>query len=273
MSQPKRTYYVPKQSATIGHHIPFGQGYGVHHGQRPGAGQNNGHVNAKHANGFMTNQIGEEVDFYIEEMSVDFAMGGKSAQSRRVREFFPRNFVQPSLMITGTAPSSYEFNRLAAFVRGTHLYAVSGRELRAAGVAYRTVKDKTGITPLNTVRLHIESGGRNTRRNHKGRHRPWIVEGYVKNMQAGAEKENHAPQFSFEFVVANTISGAIYKDSAVQARRILPWMDIFVGRSRHAFIEAPSPKAPDFQPGDSGPSQVDRPGDGAADYDKGDLPG
>lgn len=177
------------------------------------------------------NVLGEYIDFYIEDIQADFSMAGSTGQSRTLRQFFPHNFVQPSIVVSGTQPNSHQYNRLAAFIRVTQHLSLSGLRLGNDNKPVRTATDAQGnVFIKETVRLLISNGTKDYNvihgRNVKGIHKPWRLEGYIKSMQAGAEHFQQAPQYQFEFLVAKSQSG-IWKDHAVLGDQIRSWTEIF----------------------------------------------
>jgi len=204
---------------------------------------------ARHSgNAVFVNQLGEKITFYVEEISVDFAMSGSTAQSRKLRQFFPHSIVQPSVRVTGIAPNSYEYNRLAAFVRLSHRYTLMGRSLRTMHVPFRNVLDANGETyAIPTIQFALSNATNivtvSQGRNVKGRHKPWRLEGYVKSMKAGAERFQQAPAFQFDFVVAESLQGpnlGIWNDHAVLGSQIASWAQIFRKRGENGFIRNPN---------------------------------
>jgi hypothetical protein len=204
---------------------PIDQGYAV---KMPGVDPRN-----KSANGRMTNQLGEEIDFYIEEIETNFAMSGTTAQSRNVRQFMPHNVVQPAIKVKGRAPDNHQYNRLASFVRSSHYHALHyGEDTR------KTITTSGKKVKTETVRLWIKNGqtpevwnGNGNRKSVKGIHVPWLVEGYIKSISAGGERFNFQPEFEFEFYVAESIfkqgeqNLGMWEDTRVYGAELKPWLD------------------------------------------------
>lgn len=206
---------------------PIKRGYGVSDPDINPAG--------REANGRMLNQKNEKIDFWVEEIEANFAMTGSTAQSRNVRQFMPHNVVQPTIIVTGRAPNNFQYNRLASFVRASHYNAFhTGEQLReeftAGGQRVR----------VETVRLLIRNGElpkvwngttAGAGKRVKGVHVPWLVEGYIKSMRAGGERFNPAPQFQFEFFVAEStfkqgnINLGMWEDVRVYGSELKPWLD------------------------------------------------
>lgn len=212
------------------------------------------------ANGILTNQLGQQVRIWIDEMEADFGVGGSTSQSQKVRQFFPRNFVQPSIRVTCTFPSQFHYNTFASFVRSSHIYALSGLELKDQGINVRKRRAASGGSyALTTVKFWIKGaynqGGKGSfkgSKTSKGGHTPWLLEGYIKSIQAGAVKFEQAPQLIFEFTIAesrDTKKLGIWNDEAVRGSEIRPWLDIFRSRPYNDFVDrAGRPKVSKGQP-------------------------
>jgi hypothetical protein len=65
------------------------------------------------------------IELWITQAQISFQMGGSTGQSKRLREFFPRNLVQPVWTIQGIVPNSYQLQRLGEFIRSTHFDALN----------------------------------------------------------------------------------------------------------------------------------------------------
>jgi hypothetical protein len=195
----------------------------------------------RQANARMTNQKGEDIDFWVEEITANFAMTGSTAQSRNVRQFIPHNVVQPTITVSGRAPNQFQYNRMASFVRASHYTALhQGEQIRETITpGGKKIKSETvrllvrnGSQPgvWNAQRTKKRDGDRRGKR-VKGIHVPWLVEGYIKSMKAGGERFNPAPQFQFEFFVAEStfkqgnINMGMWEDVRVYGSELKPWLD------------------------------------------------
>lgn len=253
-----------RSGKTFGPNLPLNRGYGVKAFNKNKQARNQ-------QNGRLINVKGEYIDFYIEEIEANFQMGGSTAQSQKKRQFFARNFMMPSVTIRGRAPNSFQYNRLASFVRVGHIAALSTKKLKKQGIPLRTITDsKTGEQEvLPTLRLIVRDGARTgkqknkypyTGRTVKGRHQAWKLEGYVKMMPAGARRHDPAPAFEFEFMVAESQrtqdapNVGIWRDHAVAGNAILPWIDIFSKAGEKGFVRRGSQVSPGLK-GEDGISQ------------------
>lgn len=190
-------------------------------------------------NGRFVNQKNEFIDFWVEDAVTNFALTGITAQSRNVRQFMPHNVVQPGITIKGRAPNYFQYNRLASFIRSSHWNAINEEEL----TKIRKTSTNTG-SQINArmIRFVLRNGvlknfpynGRHV----KGEHRPWVLEGYVKSIQAGGRRFNPAPEFEFEFIVCsskNSENIGMWEDTLIAGRELMPWLD-WIKRSSGGFV-------------------------------------
>lgn len=212
----------------------------------------------KGANGRLINVLGDYVDFYIEEIEADFQMEGTTAQSQRLRQFFPHNFAQTTLTVRGRAPNSFQYNRLSAFVRASHQFAMRGREMPSyanTDVLRYIVHPKTGEQYVQpTMRLVIRNsdagpypynGNPKTgtgSKTVKGKHQKWRLEGYIKKIPAGAQHHDPAPAFEFDFTISESEhhgNTGIWKDDAVFGSQLKSWTKVFRSQGKESFIKDP----------------------------------
>lgn len=197
-------------------------------------------------NGRWVNQANEKIDFWIEDITATFGMTGSKAQSRSVREFMPHNVNQPAITVKGRAANSFQYNRMASFVRTSHWNSLNLDQL---GDATRQIllgeKGETRVN-ANTIRFILRARPEGMKvpwkgRNVKGSHVPWVLEGYVKGFKAGAERFEVAPQFEFEYFVSAS-QGAeggkeigIWNDIQVLGRELQPWTD-WISKGKNNFV-------------------------------------
>jgi hypothetical protein len=215
---------APKQGAIYGLHQPYDQGYSARHRD----------INPREykasRNARFVNQIGQDIWFWVDDFEADFEITGSTAQSRRTRQFYPHNMAQPSVVISGVAPSNLFYNELANFVRAAQYYSVT-----------RAAADPTMTFYMYTRHQHNAPA----RRRHLG----WTLKGYVKNMRAGGEKEKFAYPFQFEFIIASVEThggNTLFDDDLVTGRKILSWMDVFKSAGSKGWVKDPTP-APQSQ--------------------------
>ena len=176
------------------------------------------------------------LNLWVEEASIDFSMTGSTGQSRWKREFYPHSFDQPILKMAGIMPNQREYNKLAAFVRESHSEALNvngdirpqSNASEKSNIYYKHYGDDATI-PLPTVTLIMNPRSVEGRpRNQKGGRKGMQLEGYIKSIAAGGTKFNFAPQFSIEFVIAQSDgSKGIFGDNLSSGSKITDWMTLF----------------------------------------------
>lgn len=144
------------------------------------------------ASGYFLRPNGALINLWITDIQASFAVSGQAAQSRMLRQFYPRSFSSVTLSITGNVPNTQEYNRLALFVR-EHQY------LALQGLNGGSTIDQTIVFALND---QTPSSWPANPHNVKGAHVPWHLRGYVKSMAAGAVRHEVAPEFTVDFLVA-----------------------------------------------------------------------
>ena len=180
--------------------------------------------------------FGTELKMWVSDVQMDFSMTGSTGQSRYRKQYYPKSFNQPTIIVKGQMPNQFEYNRLAAFVRECHLEALTkNRFLYSKHRTDPRKAIKTSNTVLQVVTLLIKSSPprmgplNKTRRNVKGAHRAMILNGYIKNIAAGAAKFSFAPEFQFEFVIASSYldknTTGIYDDVLVDGSQLENWND------------------------------------------------
>ena len=207
------------------------------------------------ANGWLTHGD-SEVELWVFDVTVGFALEGETAQSARTRTYFAHNASQPSIMVSSQFPSQKEYADVAEFVRSTHL---------DMGSKY-------------LPKLEITAGAPNGSRGHRnnkygGVHKPLSAWGYVRNIKRSHQRHQYAPTMVFEFVVQRWEQGwdagdkVGWGDGAAEIRRLKSWHDIVEGILRNtggaAYEADPDADAytpvPDRPPTAPGPNGQERP--------------
>jgi hypothetical protein len=190
------------------------------------------------ANARFINQNQEQLPLYVTEVELNLEMAGDIAQSLNVRQFFPSNLVQPSILISGIMPSSYHYNNLANFVALTHRLAVS------------TSSDED---PLMTFELtdpqdiELKDFPYEGRQITKGIRPPIEIKGYIQGAQAGGKKENHAPEWQITMMVAQMVKGP-WTEEPYEASDLPTWAEMFLERDEKDFIQPPGQREPGKKP-------------------------
>jgi hypothetical protein len=232
--QPQVRRYATIQIPGIyGNHVPYDRGQNVKTPDvEPGKGKHGNTWNAS-----LIGPTGDAIALWVYEIEVGFELGGSTAQSRRLRQFFPHSFSQVKMQVRGQAPNNYQYNRLASFVRMTQYWALYGDDFarfqRRLGqpVSNRHYPDGSAV-PTTQLQIRGNHGGNRVSNGKtiKGPYKNWNVDGYIKNVQAGASRFEFAKDYEFEFEIAYSAkNGAvgIFEDSRAKGQKILPWMDIF----------------------------------------------
>lgn len=152
----------------------------------PAVAPDDGGKPANGANAFLEDASGARVGMWVNDISADFELAGSTAQGPTRRDFYPHNFSQPSIKIKGQTTNSYEYNRLAEFIRSTHRDALS---VSSDGVI------------VSFVCLMPSSVKQPNRPVMRGRHRTVELTGFVKASKRGATRFVTAHEYELEFIV------------------------------------------------------------------------
>jgi hypothetical protein len=190
-----------------------------------------------------------EFPVFVTNVETDTSLSGISAQSNMAMDFYPHNFVQPSIKITGVSLDQQDYALLCEFVHSSQRKAVQNgyRNLTQLNVLGRSPDpSKTrGIDATRTsgsrVMLSnpaaIMPGRRRDPDNSRvqdgtyfnqvmhGSHQPMIAKGYVQQIERAHERFQNAVAWQFEFVIAAMLSG-IYTDSPVTQSPAKTWQDL-----------------------------------------------
>jgi hypothetical protein len=155
----------------------------------------------------------QQIDIWITQAQISLTTGGTFAQSPRLRQFFPRNFVQPVWTIQGIVPNSFQLQRLAEFIRRTQFAALNPVGLTTTTthlcqfyIAEGHLGDLQQITQENFKKLGKRQ--KEWLNKHpqtvqgKGPHKAQKMQGYIQSFSRGAQKFINAPTYEFDFVVA-----------------------------------------------------------------------
>lgn len=217
-----------------GLHVPYNQGYDARsRAKAPTAEQGGSSGN------LYSPTLGAKVEMWITDISADFSISGEIGQSRMLREFFPHSFNDVTLQITGNVASTQEYNRLAAFVRQAHWQGLANVNNGDASdqtltfTLYNNTPTAWKLAPHTTdVAITGDPAGALAQglTTAKGAHRPWVVTGYIQEMQAGAERWEVAPQFTIDFIVttsALTAHTGLWSDTAARGSVLKSFLQLF----------------------------------------------
>lgn len=175
---------------------------------------------SRRSNAYLRDSDDNRVWMWVNDINANFAMSGSTAQSKKLRSYFPHNFAQPSITLSGQTPNQYQYNRLAEFVRKCHAQSVLNSN-------------------ENTIRLVVLAGGEETKRPIVRGHRNSIyLDGYISNMPRRAERFINAPEFQFEFIITKANKFLGLNDQAINRIKIESIIDVITDpQSGYVFEE------------------------------------
>ncbi len=215
---------------------PIDTGWGVKHSRTapasPAGSLNPNGVNQDNeptSNARLRAQNGDYIDLWVYEIASDFRMNGSRAQSAGHRDFYPRNFVQPSFMVRGQAPSNYQYNELAEFIRSTHLRAINylGDKYTPPAITFELDGSPTYRLPKRNAHddiVQVVTRTAEGKRNLRGSHLPMTLRGLVPKFGRGARRFEFAKDWEFEFVVTRSVDW-LFNDQRYKARQLQSWSD------------------------------------------------
>lgn len=204
----------------------FGRGYDV---QTTDIQANENGVNAWLSDGADHSHI----KLTILAVETNLGLSGSEGQSQLQKDFYPRNFTQPSFSITCQARSQKEVGRVAEFVHKAQRHAVSQGSLMGL------------VIPSGGLRRTAASA--DTRRDGmRGVRRGMNITGYVKSMPRSHRRHDPAPQFVFDFVVARMHSG-VFQDQPYKVYKLATWSEIVDSVMKQNFIKPPKSVAQEAQ--------------------------
>lgn len=194
-----------KDSGAAGHGFTVPTGQGQNTGLGPAVSMPGRRtVNGRKGNAYFQHQSGKELHLWLTDITAGFQIGGSFAQSARIRDFFPRNFMQPAFTLVGTATNQEEYGNIAEFARSTQLTSLHDN------------------TTAQLIKLFIDPGT-NPPGQPERHYRGYQLEGYITSVDRRHERFIYAPQYTIQFVVSTGDFGA--KRDMVRA--LAPWSEIF----------------------------------------------
>jgi hypothetical protein len=191
------------------------------------------------ASGFLLDgpaSTGFSLPLFITSTNIDTSLAGSTGQSQLVQDFYPKNFVQPVVTVSGMSLDQADYGALCEFVRHCQLKALTTPDSWSESMAQLVVLGRTGIGS-KTAR-NVPVGGRNNGRkventfttnsakdiSHfnqiiKGSHDNIIAKGYIESMPRIHQQFEYAVAWQFDFVVAQMIEGP-FRDSAANATNV-----------------------------------------------------
>ena len=158
-------------------------------------------------------------------VETDLRLAGTEGQAQLQKDFYPRNFQQPSFTITCQARSQKEIGRVAEFVHKAQRNAVSQGSLM-------------GLTIPSGGLNHTRAAANGSRDGMRGTRKGLSMAGYVKSMPREHRRHEPAPKFTFDFVVARMNAGP-FQDQPYKVYRLASWSDIVDSVLKDHFIKPP----------------------------------
>lgn len=148
----------------------------------------------------------------VTAVETSLSLSGSEGQSPLQKDFYPRNFQQPSFSITVQGRSQQDIGRHAEFVhKAQRNSVVQGSLMRLViptgglkGTAASSIKNLDGM---------------------KGVRSGMSMSGYVKNFPRSHKRFDPAPLYVFEFIVAKMHAG-IFEDQPYKAYTLSKWSEI-----------------------------------------------
>jgi len=159
----------------------------------------------------------------------DLSLAGSTAQSVLQRDFYARNFTQPTFQIQCIAPSQQQYGKIAEFIHKAQRNAVLHGSLMHFALP---------SGGLRNTAARERSGSSKGKRGMRGRRKGLSLFGYVASVQRNHRRHDPAPQFSFEFVISRMQVGP-FQDQPYRAYKIARWSDIVEDIINGNLVKAP----------------------------------
>lgn len=173
------------------------------------------------------------VKLTILAVETDLSLAGSEGQSQLQKDFYPRNFQQPTFTITCQARSQEEIGRVAEFVHKAQRNAVVQGSLMGL------------VIPGGG--LHHTGASADTKRDGmRGVRKGMSAAGYVKSMPRAHKRHDPAPKFAFDFVVSRMQSG-VFQDQPYKVYKLATWSEIVDSVMAQNFIKPPKTIAQEQQ--------------------------
>lgn len=173
----------------------------------------------------------ERIYIWLHQIEASFQVSGSFAQSARGRQWFPRNFVQPSFKFTGQFANQHEYGNFSEFVRRSQGRSLGWRRNEAAAHTTRLViRSREGMTyPRDGSVRHSRA--------------PYELFGHILSIERKYTRFVNAPEFSFDFLISFANTGLFQQSKEDQQdyvkRRLAKWMEIFAQDPRETFVIDP----------------------------------
>lgn len=194
------------------------------------------------ANSILTSPVGGDnyqMSLFITDVQMDSQLVGTTAQAQLTRDFYPHNFVQPTIQCTGVSIDQEDFGMLCEFIHAAQHYAIENgqtglTQLFIAGrnnpSPYGNAFNRgiSGNRPRNSANRNVSVSGASSgamngtwwNQNIKGTHQPILAQGYVNSMPREHQQFEYVVQWELDFIVTVMLDG-IYTDQSLNAASLL----------------------------------------------------
>jgi hypothetical protein len=190
-----------------------------------------------------------QMSIFISALNLDSALSGATAQSQLTRDWYPRNFVQPTITLMGWSLDQGDYGALCEFVHSAQLKAitspgynnltqitVAGRstspDFRSAGIDGNRMGDASTpavriSNPSALMKSHASDPpgappGVFYNQHIRGSHKPLVAKGYISSMPRIHQAFQNAVQWEIDFVVAVMLQGLYSEQAAAPSTGAMP---------------------------------------------------
>lgn len=200
------------QVVTEGAHVPVDTGYDVRAVNQKDTPKPNGWLSF----------ADKEVPMWVFDVTVpQFELAGETAQSARTRSFFPRNAVQPAVIVAAQFPNQAAYARVAELVRLSHRQMAQGILPKLEIMAGNPNGSSIHTNNKYGFGREIVAG----KPNHM--HQPLSAWGYVTRIRREHTRFNYSPEMQFEFTIYRWESPTSWADSETSIRVLSSWKKVF----------------------------------------------
>jgi hypothetical protein len=161
-----------------------------------------------------------QLSIFVMNVSIDIALSGSTAQARWTRDFYPHNFTQPNFTITGQSLNQGDYGKLCEFIHQAQQKAVFDGYKHLTQIKVRGGSDPRGNGVMKVYDGNrtaapavIDATGTYPNQIIKGTHKSIVAKGFITTISRQHQTGVVAPEWSFDFTVANMIEGPYQDDT------------------------------------------------------------
>lgn len=198
------------------------------------------------ANSTFNDGDGYQMSVFVTDVNLDTSVAGSTAQSHMVRDFYPHNFVQGPITLTGWTLDQTDYGLLCEFIHNCQYKAITsnssdwpkfmtqlevyGRNQQRGIDGTRRVGPKVKLSnpmPNRSSDPPSAPKGEYFNQTIRGSHQPILAKGYVQNMPRVHRRFQYAVQWKMDFVIAVMLDGP-YTDQIIGSQTMKTWRDLLV---------------------------------------------